>query len=928
MQHLSNDIIRKRIRVYGVVQGVGFRPTTDRLAHEADITGTVANCGPYVEIIAEGTSAQIDTFLHLLRTRPPKRAAILKIDVRDAKGEQSSHNVDRLYTDFSIIESAKTSGEIFISPDIAICDDCKRELFDPKNRRYLHPFINCTCCGPRLTILESLPYDRERTSMKNFPMCDKCAEEYHDPASRRYDAQPVCCNDCGPEVYILHTRVSAQGVGDPYANSLDIESNEKPPQNNRNEDGTPIVCDSFHQNGKPEVDTTGLRGPAAITYARRVLSEGGILAVKGIGGFHLACDATSDKAIARLRQLKTRPAKPFAVMLRDETVADRECEMTAVQREILTGHQKPILLLPKKNGGRISALAAPDVPTIGVMLPYAPVQLLLFQYDDDIQMPDALVMTSGNVSGAPIARNDAEALEQLGGMCDAILSNNRPIRTRADDSVMDFYQDSPYMIRRSRGYAPLPYMLSLPDDTVSSTERQGEDEIRRMNVLAVGGELKNTFCLGINNIFYPSSYIGDLADIRTVNALKETIERMETLLEMRPDVVVCDLHPKYNSTAVAREIAKKEHLPLVQVQHHYAHVMSCMAENDVSNPVIGVSYDGTGYGTDGTIWGGEIMVADYHDFRRMASIVPFLQIGGDAAAKEGWRIAVSMILGLCTEPLTTNDPKVSKIRLLDAKLQEGNKEKNDTEKFEVHKIVAALDLCTEQETTVLEAMYANRMNAVESTSAGRLFDAVSAILGIRRQSSYEGEAATMLMYAGMEYRNQMGEDEAIQKDLHDLWEELRQHLHSEIAESDPVENTKQQKDTLHTIKHIANHGSLRTNAVDEEKLHRIPTDQLVRVILLHRLAGEDAGRLAYFFHAALAEITAREVSQISKETGIGIAALSGGVFQNKLLLELTEDALQREGVSVIRHHLIPPNDGDIALGQAVYGEQWLVREQR
>lgn len=764
--------------------------------------------------------------------------------------------------------------------------------------------------------------------MKNFPMCDKCAEEYHDPASRRYDAQPVCCNDCGPEVYILHTRVSAQGVGDPYANSLDIESNEKPPQNNRNEDGTPIVCDSFHQNGKPEVDTTGLRGPAAITYARRVLSEGGILAVKGIGGFHLACDATSDKAIARLRQLKTRPAKPFAVMLRDETVADRECEMTAVQREILTGHQKPILLLPKKNGGRISALAAPDVPTIGVMLPYAPVQLLLFQYDDDIQMPDALVMTSGNVSGAPIARNDAEALEQLGGMCDAILSNNRPIRTRADDSVMDFYQDSPYMIRRSRGYAPLPYMLSLPDDTVSSTERQGEDEIRRMNVLAVGGELKNTFCLGINNIFYPSSYIGDLADIRTVNALKETIERMETLLEMRPDVVVCDLHPKYNSTAVAREIAKKEHLPLVQVQHHYAHVMSCMAENDVSNPVIGVSYDGTGYGTDGTIWGGEIMVADYHDFRRMASIVPFLQIGGDAAAKEGWRIAVSMILGLCTEPLTTNDPKVSKIRLLDAKLQEGNKEKNDTEKFEVHKIVAALDLCTEQETTVLEAMYANRMNAVESTSAGRLFDAVSAILGIRRQSSYEGEAATMLMYAGMEYRNQMGEDEAIQKDLHDLWEELRQHLHSEIAESDPVENTKQQKDTLHTIKHIANHGSLRTNAVDEEKLHRIPTDQLVRVILLHRLAGEDAGRLAYFFHAALAEITAREVSQISKETGIGIAALSGGVFQNKLLLELTEDALQREGVSVIRHHLIPPNDGDIALGQAVYGEQWLVREQR
>lgn len=934
MKQLSNDIIRKRIRVYGVVQGVGFRPTTDRLAHEAGITGTVANCGPYVEIIAEGTSEQIDFFLRLLRTRPPKRAAILKIDVRDVEDVQSHSHTDRIYTDFSIIESAKTSGEIFISPDIAICDDCKKELFDPPNRRYLHPFINCTCCGPRLTILESLPYDRERTSMKNFPMCEKCSEEYHDPESRRYDAQPVCCNDCGPEVYILKTGELMQSK----------------------------AANQISNNGETKDDVSDLRGPSAITYARRVLSEGGILAVKGIGGFHLACDATSDKTIARLRKLKTRPAKPFAVMLRDEVAADRECEMTAAQRGILTGHQKPILLLPKKNGGRISALAAPDMPTIGVMLPYAPVQLLLFQYDDDIQMPDALVMTSGNVSGAPIARNDAEALEQLGGMCDAILSNNRPIRTRADDSVMDFYQDNPYMIRRSRGYAPLPYILSLWDDTLPSSEEQGKNEMpeeadsdalreskverkpskilsagrttyanpkkSEMNVLAVGGELKNTFCLGINNIFYPSSYIGDLADIRTVNALKETIERMETLLEMRPDVVVCDLHPKYNSTAVAREIAKKEHLPLVQVQHHYAHVMSCMAENDVSNPVIGVSYDGTGYGTDGTIWGGEIMVADYHDFRRVASITPFLQIGGDAAAKEGWRIAASMILGLCTEPLTTNDPKVSKIRLLDAKLQEGNKEKNDTEKFEVHKIVAALDLCTEQETTVLEAMYANRMNAVESTSAGRLFDAVSAILGIRKESSYEGEAATMLMYAGMEYRNQMGEDEAIQKDLHDLWEELRQHLHSEIAESDPVENTKQQKDTLHTIKHIANHGSLRTNAVDEEKLHRIPTDQLVRVILLHRLAGEDAGRLAYFFHAALAVMTAREVSRISKETGIGIAALSGGVFQNKFLLELTEDALQREGVSVIHHHLIPPNDGGIALGQAVYGEQWLVREQR
>ena len=575
-----------RIKVYGIVQGVGFRPTVARHAAKAGIRGSVCNKGPYVEIFAQGSQDQVDSFLNLLEKKPPERAAVLKMDVRSA--DSSEHSFDS----FEIIESAKTKGEIFISPDIAICEECRRELLDPGDRRYLHPFINCTCCGPRLTILEGLPYDRERTSMKMFPMCPTCAGEYHSPLSRRYDAQPVCCNDCGPEVYLA---------------------------------------------GEEDV-----RGSEAITRTRRIISEGGIAAVKGIGGFHLCCDASNEEAVARLRRRKTRPVKPFAVMMRDEAAVERECEISDAQREILTGHQKPILLLQRREGGKLCPSIAPGNPTVGVMLPYAPVQILLFDYPDGIIMPDCLVMTSGNVSGAPICRDDAEAISELGNLCDCILSHNRKIRIRADDSVMDFYNGEPYMIRRSRGYAPLPYMLSAWEGS--------EKETGGTSVLAIGGELKNTFCIGTGSLFYPSSYIGDLADLRSVRALEETTGRYARLLEVTPEVIACDLHPRYNSVTTAitlsEQIGKelgKDPLPVVKVQHHYAHVLSCMAENDYADPVIGVSMDGTGYGTDGSIWGGEILTADYHGFVREASIKPFIQVGGDLSSTDGWRIAVSML---------------------------------------------------------------------------------------------------------------------------------------------------------------------------------------------------------------------------------------------------------------------------------------------
>lgn len=765
-----------RIRVYGIVQGVGFRPTVSRHATSYGICGTVCNKGPYVEIYAQGQKKQMEGFLKALEVQPPKRAAILKINTEDVTAETDMH-----FETFDIIESEKTKGEIFVSPDIAICEECKEEMYDPKDRRYLHPFINCTCCGPRLTILDALPYDRERTSMKEFPMCPDCAEEYEDETTRRYDAQPVCCNECGPEVYLI---------------------------------------------GRSE------RGRDAITYTRRMISEGKIVAIKGIGGFHLCCDATNEEAVQRLRTLKRRPAKPFAVMAKDESVVKRECVVTPEQEMILTGHQKPILLLDKENGGRLAPSIAPGNPKVGVMLPYAPVQLLIFQYDDGIKMPDILVMTSGNTSGAPICREDTEAVAELSHLCDAMLSHNRKIRIRADDTVMDFYKNEPYMIRRSRGYAPLPFMMS--------TDWKGK-------VLAVGGELKNTFCIGVDSRFYPSPYVGDLEDLRTVKALQETIQRFQTLLEVHPQVVVCDLHPKYNSTVVAEELG----YPIVKVQHHYAHILSCMVENDCQEPVIGVAFDGTGYGTDGTIWGGEILLADYEDFTRFGNITPFLQIGGDVSAKEGWRIAVSMIYGY------TKDRELA------------------------GEIMKKLDLCSEKESKVQFAMADRKLNAVLSTSVGRLFDAVSAILGIRHKSSFEGEASMALEFAAEAY-------------------EQNNHVQKQNEKMNPL--------------------------VYEEDGHVILNTQLlVQRIVEAKLQGSDSDRLAYWFHKILAEQITAVCVEARNVSGRQKVALSGGVFQNRLLLRLTEERLTEEGFEVLRHRMVPPNDGGIAVGQAAYGMAQLFR---
>lgn len=733
------------IKIFGIVQGVGFRPFVKNLADAQKIFGTVANRGSYVEIFAQGTNFALKNFLHDLKTKNPPRSAILKVDVSEIPDEN--------FSDFKIIESAHEVGDIFVSPDISTCEACKNELFDPKNRRYLHPFINCTACGPRLTILENMPYDRERTSMKVFPMCKNCAEEYFSPENRRFHAQPVCCNDCGCEIFLLNSN---------------------------------------------------FRGHEAIKHVRKLIFDGKIVAIKGIGGFHLACDAKNFSAVQKLRESKTRPTKPFAVMFRDVEAVKRECFLTDEQKNYLDSPQKPIILLEKVPNGQISANVAPEINKIGAMLPYTPLHMLIFDFpNDEIKnFPDALVMTSGNPSGVPISIDDDDAQENF-GFCDAILTHNRKILLRADDSVMDFVENRPSMIRRSRGYAPLPIFY---------------DSAKKIQVLAIGGELKNTFCLAKNNFLYVSPYIGDVGDLRTVEVLEKSIERMKNLLEIAPNVIICDKHPKYQTVALAEKLSEEFNVPLLKIQHHYAHILSCMAENNFHGEVIGVAFDGTGFGDDKTVWGGEFFICDMKNYVRAAHITKFLQIGGEKSAREGWRIAFSM----------TNSDIASELKLADEKNLLG-----------------------------MKFLLENRLNCVESTSVGRLFDAVAAILGICKVSTYEGEAAMRLQA---------------------------------FAER----STKNFSPKFMT------------------------TDEIFSEIVTRRLDGENICDSARFFHESLAEFTAQTVLELNHRTKIKNVALSGGVFQNSLLNSLTAEKIRRHGLKILCHSMIPANDGGICLGQAIH----------
>lgn len=826
-------MMQLKIRVYGIVQGVGFRPFVSRLAAACGLCGNVCNKGSFVEIVVQGEASALVQFQKDLRALAPERSVILKMDVTEQEPEP--------FADFQIIESKKKSGDIFVSPDIAICPTCKTELYDKNNRRFLHPFINCTACGPRLTILKQMPYDRMRTTMSEFAMCEKCAAEYETMGDRRYDAQPVCCPDCGPQVYLM--------------------------------------------------DEPSVQGLDAVRRTREVIRAGGIAAIKGIGGFHLCCDAANEAAVALLRKRKCRPAKPFAVMARDLEAAKCICEIDDARASLLDSPQKPIVICRKRGSAKIACMTAadqicaamqydlsgkngktvkkdrtqvpmpngicgvapsvaPENPTLGVMLPYAPLQLLLF--DDpadpsDQPFPDVLVMTSGNRGGAPICRNDEEVKEQLADLCDIILSNDREILIRADDSVVEASSGEPFTIRRSRGYAPLPVAVSQ--------DWQGQ-------VLAVGGELKNTFCIGKDSFFYPSPYVGDLSDLRSERALSETVTRMLDLFEAKPQAVACDLHPDYRTSAYAGTLG----LPVVEVQHHYAHILSCMAENDVlDEQVIGVAFDGTGYGMDGTVWGGEFLIAAIDGFERAGSLAPFTQMGGDAAAREGWRIAVSMLL-------------------------------DRYEKSQAVALASWLGLCKEATVEMLAAAKAAGLGCVTSTSAGRLFDAVSALLGIRNSSTFEGEAAMALQYAA----------EACHRETVSADVLCRVNCREDVI-GDPF------NDVFPLDR--ATPGGMKKAGGTMITLDHAP---LLERLIGGRMAGEPVEELAYLFHVELAEGIKIVCKMIRTRTGLNTVALSGGCFCNRLLLELTSEGLEAAGFKVLTHHQIPANDGGIALGQAVY----------
>ena len=781
------------IRLFGVVQGVGFRPFVHRTAERFGVKGTVCNKGAYVEIEAEGSAPVLDTFLKALLEEAPARSAILKSSVRE--GEV------RGFAEFRIIKSRGKAGDVFVSPDIATCPACLKEMYDPADRRYRHPFINCTACGPRLTILEGMPYDRARTSMRAFPMCPECGREYTDPQSRRFHAQPVACPSCGPTLKILWARdpdLLKASPDDPAEASLE-----------------------------------------ALKRTREVIRSGGIAAIKGIGGFHLSCDALDPEAVRRLRLLKERPTKPFAVMAPDLETARRYVETDPSQEAFMSGPQKPILLLRKRGGEELEAVS-PANPYLGVMLPYAPVHYLLFDDPGDPafgHLTDLLVMTSANRSGCPICRSDSDAKDVLTEMCDVILTHDREIRIRADDSVMGWQDGRPLMIRRSRGYAPLPVIVGR--------EASGP-------VLAMGGELKNTFALMSRDLIYPAAYLSDMADPRSLAALEDSVGRMEDLLAVKPRVIAVDGHPAYRVSALGHEIASRSGLPVVRIQHHFAHVVSCMAEHDIDEPVIGAALDGTGWGDDGTIWGCEFFANDRASYERHATLERIFLPGGDRAAVEGWRPAVSWLWRAFGD--------------------------------EAESLAALLCLCSETECRTQLIMTEKEMNGCRTSSAGRLFDAASALLGICRKSTFEGEAATALQYAAERALDRRGEG-------------ALEDLAGEAALSAPT--------------------GLIDVIVREDGLTELSPVPLIRRLVEDFRAGGPADELALLFHRGIAELIAAGCRTVRQKTGIKKAALTGGTMQNTVLVAMARALLKADGFEVYTHEMIPANDNGLAVGQAL-----------
>ena len=626
-----------RIHISGIVQGVGFRPFVYNLATRLNLNGWVRNTSAGVDIEVDGERDVLNTFVKALRDEAPTLSHIdeLTASFGPANGFRS----------FDIVHSESIDSAFQpISPDVAICDDCLRELFDPSDRRYRYPFINCTNCGPRFTIIKDIPYDRPKTTMAGFKLCPDCEREYSDPSNRRFHAQPVACPVCGPHVW------------------LEIHNE----QNTRDDN--------------------------AIQKTRQLLAEGKIIAIKGLGGFHLACDATNADSVAELRKRKLRVDKPFALMMPDLATIEGHCFVNDAERELLQSTARPIVLLRLRPESNIVEEVAPGQDFIGVMLPYTPLHYLLLEKTDGF--PQALVMTSGNLSEEPIATDNDEACQRLASLADAFLMHNRDIYIRCDDSVVRVFEKEIYPIRRSRGYAPFP--VKLPWEVPP--------------LLAAGSELKNTFCITNKNYAFLSHHIGDMENYETLKSFEHGVEHFERLFRVKPEAIAYDLHPNYLATRYALERAERENLPAIGVQHHHAHIAACMAEHglDSSQPVIGVSFDGTGYGEDGAIWGGEFLIADYKSYQRPFHLQYFPLPGGDASIKKPARTALALLWSLGLE--------------WDERL-------------------APVAQFNQEEQKLLHAQLEKKINTPLTSSIGRLFDAAAALAGVRQIVNYEGQAA-------------------------------------------------------------------------------------------------------------------------------------------------------------------------------------------
>lgn len=747
----------KRILIKGIVQGVGFRPFIYRLAQKYQVKGYIINTSNGVEIEAEAVKPALDEFIKTITSEAPPLSRIEEITIQELK--------TKYYSTFEIRKSRDDDGYQLISPDIAICKDCLDELFDPDDRRYQYPFINCTNCGPRFTIIQDIPYDRAKTTMSIFTMCPQCNEEYHNPLHRRFHAQPNACPTCGPNL---------------------------------------ILTDKHGVEIKTDVP---LRN--TINY----LKEGKILAIKGLGGFHLTCDAQNNEVVEILRKRKNRPYKPFALMMKNLEDIKQYCFINDEEIKLLSSPQAPIVLLKKKNNTTIASSIAPNNNYLGVMLPYTPLHHLLL---NEYQNP--LVMTSGNLSEEPIAFTNEEALERLNIMADYFLLHNRDIHACYDDSVLTLFENKAYPIRKARGYSPTALKLNFKSPSV---------------VLACGADLKNSFTFIKDGYAFVSQHNGDLEDYQTYTNYQRNIDIYKKLFRLEPDTVAYDLHPDYFSTLYSQSLSAKSRL--IPIQHHYAHTTSCMVDNGLNERVIGISFDGVGYGLDGNLWGGEFLVADFHVFERVSHLEYLPLPGGDISVKKPYRTAISYMYALLGE------------------LPENLEIFKYTDNEEINLIIQQID---------------DKYNTFLTSSCGRLFDAVSSILNICQKITYEGQAAIELEM---------------------------------LSEGKSNSNTDYYPSNL---KETGNHLVIKLGS-------------LLSYLLDDNHKGIDKGVIGNRFHNTLAKIALNVSELIRKNYGLNKVTLSGGCFQNKLLLKKTILQLQNQGFEVYIHKNVPTNDGGISLGQAV-----------